>query len=372
MATPRVLHLASWFPSAAEPTLGNFVLRHLEALATQIPVTVIATAQGAPGIEDSKNGNLRIVRVFYQKKAPFYSKYKAYFKGYHFLLSRGERFDLLHVHVTYPAAAAARSMGLPYLITEHFSGFQPERNYQWGLFEKKLTRWGLKKAAMLLPVSEGLGQAMQSFGYRGAVKPISNVVNTEIFNFLGKTRNNRPKRFLHISTLQNGTKNITGLLDGFALLAEKSSDFELAIGGDGDTEWLRQEIAARNLPQLEILQEMAQSEVAHQMQKADCFVLFSHIESQGVVLLESLCCGTPVIGPKVGGVPEIVSPERGILVEPNQPAQLCRALQQMLEGFEFNAHEIAQKAKAQYGQAAIAQKFKEAYASVLRSSASGH
>lgn len=59
---------------------------------------------------------------------------------------------------------------------------------------------------------------------------------------------------------------------------------------------------------------------------ANWTVLTSHSEGIPNVLLESLACGTPFIATRVGGVPEIASPDHDMLIEPNQPLALAAAL----------------------------------------------
>jgi glycosyltransferase involved in cell wall biosynthesis len=370
MIKPRVLHIASWYPSAKEPRLGNFVQRHLEALALKTAVTVITATIGKPGVTVKNKSGVSVVEVAYQKKWPLISKLKAYRRGFNYLAKQGCSFNLIHVHVAYPAAIAAQYLGLPYIISEHFSGYQKNRQHNWGRLKKRLILRALNRAASILPVSKALGQGLRDFGYKGPLQPVSNVVQTNVFQIPNESpKENSVKRFLHISTLANEVKNVTGLLDGFALLQAKSEAFTLAIGGDGDLQWLGKEIEKRQLKNVEILNAMTPHEVAWQMQQADCFVLFSHIESQGIVLLESLSCGTPVIAPNVGGVPEIVNDQNGLLVNPNDAKSLYRALIKIINGYNFNSQKAARVIANKYGPEAIAEQFFTIYASALRSNA---
>ena len=60
---------------------------------------------------------------------------------------------------------------------------------------------------------------------------------------------------------------------------------------------------------------------------ADVCVLPSNIESFGIVILESMACGTPVVATRVGGVPDIIKDkENGILVPPKDPKKLADAI----------------------------------------------
>jgi glycosyltransferase involved in cell wall biosynthesis len=68
---------------------------------------------------------------------------------------------------------------------------------------------------------------------------------------------------------------------------------------------------------------------------ADCFVFASHTETQGLVLLEAMALGVPVVASAILGTRDILDPQRGaVVVEPNEEAfsaAVCRVLtQQML------------------------------------------
>ncbi|MCA1809103.1 MAG: glycosyltransferase, partial [Lentisphaerae bacterium] len=65
---------------------------------------------------------------------------------------------------------------------------------------------------------------------------------------------------------------------------------------------------------------------------ADVFALSSLHEGDPVVIREALACGTPVVAPRVGGIPETVPDNRyGLLCEPNDSLQLAHALDAAME-----------------------------------------
>ena len=69
---------------------------------------------------------------------------------------------------------------------------------------------------------------------------------------------------------------------------------------------------------------------------ADIFVLPSIIdlkgetETLGMVLVEAMSCGLPVIGSKVGGIPDVVTPDVGLLAEPGNSTDLADKLLELL------------------------------------------
>jgi glycosyltransferase involved in cell wall biosynthesis len=66
--------------------------------------------------------------------------------------------------------------------------------------------------------------------------------------------------------------------------------------------------------------------VADWMRRAALFVLPSLEEGQGVVLLEALASGTPCVASRAGGIPEILSPDWGVLVPPGDSHALAEAM----------------------------------------------
>ncbi|MDZ7846020.1 MAG: glycosyltransferase family 4 protein [Owenweeksia sp.] len=141
--------------------------------------------------------------------------------------------------------------------------------------------------------------------------------------------------FLHISTLEEGSKNITGLLKGASLLHRQGRSFLLKIGGDGDLEALRKKINEAGLPfeKVELVPEKPIKGIAALMRQCHSLLMYSHFETQSCTILEALCSGRPVVSSAVGGIPEILDKSNGILVKPNQPEALARGMAQMMDSY---------------------------------------
>ena len=67
------------------------------------------------------------------------------------------------------------------------------------------------------------------------------------------------------------------------------------------------------------------------LQQADGFLLSSATEGTPLALLEALSCGLPIVSTAVGGIPDVISDEVGILAPPNNPNALARGIVQIAD-----------------------------------------
>ena len=72
------------------------------------------------------------------------------------------------------------------------------------------------------------------------------------------------------------------------------------------------------------------AEVARWLQGADLYVHPSRADTFPSGVLEALACGTPVVASRVGGIPEQVRDETGVLVDPGDPKALANAIESLL------------------------------------------
>jgi glycosyltransferase involved in cell wall biosynthesis len=90
------------------------------------------------------------------------------------------------------------------------------------------------------------------------------------------------------------------------------------------------------------LKNVSDEELLMMYNSADLFVLPSIVDSQGnteglgVVLLEAMACGVPVIGSDVGGIPDIIEDgETGLLVEEKDVEGLSRIIVHLIDDDDF-------------------------------------
>jgi glycosyltransferase involved in cell wall biosynthesis len=127
-------------------------------------------------------------------------------------------------------------------------------------------------------------------------------------------------------------KGVRYLLDALALLPSDLPSYRAVIVGEGPEEGaLRKQVTALGLAdRVEFMGFQPQSVVSEWMRQARIFVLPSLEEGQGVVLLEALASGTPVIASDVDGIRDVVVPEVGKRVPAADPSALAAALEQLL------------------------------------------
>lgn len=95
------------------------------------------------------------------------------------------------------------------------------------------------------------------------------------------------------------------------------------------TAWLRAEVAHHGLEgRVEFVGSV--QDPTEELSNADIFVLPSRFEGYGMAFAEALAFGLPVVGARAGAVPDLVPPDAGILVSPDQPDELAAALARLL------------------------------------------
>lgn len=346
--------------------MGNFVQRHAQVVSKLHNVHVLYAAESQEDllvINEIEGVTEHL--VYFKKRLPVLSYKKAISKAFKDL-DQKFKFDLIHLNVTYPAALISNLFQCPYIITEHFSGFHTSSGHQWGVIRKKIAQKALNQAKCILPVSKHLGSAIQAFGVENTFEKVSNVVDTDIF-FPSEDKL-EVFTFLHVSSLEERSKNITGILNAFQKLDLLKVDFLLQIGGDGDMDELYRKIKASgiNPNKVETFGESTPAEIAKKMQESHCLVMFSHFENQPCTILEALCTGIPIISSNVGGIPEEITTDNGILVEKGDDVELVKAFQKMINSYSnFKSNEISQRAKALYSNEAVAKKISDIYFNVL-------
>ena len=112
--------------------------------------------------------------------------------------------------------------------------------------------------------------------------------------------------------------------------------------------------------------EIEQNEIAGFYSKLDLFVLPSRYETFGIVLIEAMACGIPVISTKCGGPQEIVTPSTGMLIQKENIEELKSAIISMWENAgSYNKEAIRNYVKINFGQEVFVKRISDLYQSIL-------
>ncbi|MEH7255644.1 glycosyltransferase, partial [Neobacillus niacini] len=106
----------------------------------------------------------------------------------------------------------------------------------------------------------------------------------------------------------------------------------------------------------------------YQMQQCDAFLLPSAHETFGVVYIEALACGKPVIGAKNGGADGIINQTNGILIDVDNITQLISAMKTIYGNIDnYNNIEISKGCISNFGQKIIASRLLDIYERAVES-----
>ena len=393
--TFRVLHLPKWYPHRYDELDGDFVERHVAAIAeyggAEGAVLFATVARGPlPGLIDAQedfSGSWPTLRYYYRaaptglalldKPLKLLLYCWCLLRGYRRLRRHwgGQRPDLVHVHVllrTGLFAWALRAVrGIPFIITEHWTLYLPQRAAHLTGLRRMLTRAVVRRAAALHTVSDNLRAALAALGAVNAHSVvIPNVVDTELFHPAAVGSAPVGPVLLHVAAFNEAAKNLCGLLRVVAGLRAQVPGLRLRIGGYGPDEALvRSQAADLGLladGTVTFLGKLTHAEVAEEMRRAACFVLFSNFENLPCVLIEAQASALPAVATRVGGVPELLPDDGrfGQLVAAGDEPALAAALVAVL-ATEYDAAALRANAVARFSMAAVGRAFGELYRQVL-------
>jgi len=221
------------------------------------------------------------------------------------------------------------------------------KKYQW------LRRLISPFVQRYVAVSDDLYQwLIQQVGLsRRKAQLIYNGINTSQFNSSAKKNDNFD--FIHVARL-SPIKDQTTLITAFALVRQQSMHpCRLRLVGDGPLRLqLEQQVAAAGITDcVEFLGE--RHDIAALLQQSQVFVMSSLAEGIPMTVLEAMASGLPVIATAVGGLPELIQAEHGVLVAPSSPEALAVAMRQYLENPALVA------THGQHGRQRVCEKFSE-------------
>jgi glycosyltransferase involved in cell wall biosynthesis len=356
------------------PTNGDFIQRHAEAVCLQHKVTVLHIVSDNTLSEtkiDIKEINNVQTLIGYVKptKNPILKSFR-FFKTYFQLLKKTVPFDILHLNVLFPFGIFALHQKwihkVPYIISEHWTGYNKFSKKQISFFEKSLSKIITKNAFTLCPVSEQLSLSMQNTGLKGNYIPIGNVVDTQLFK-PGYWKENT-FTIIHISGLNNLQKNISGMLKTAKKLEEHIGKFTWKFIGGNETQYqnLLSDLAFTSA-KIEFIPHLTQTELATHIQTAHICVSFSNYETFGITMIEAIASGTFVVATNTGILTEFTKDNFFKSIPINDESALVEAIVNRLNQPEkLNTDKMHNLIDTKFSKEVISKQFTKIYHQALK------
>lgn len=186
-------------------------------------------------------------------------------------------------------------------------------------FYRAAERCVFRQPVQYVPVSQYLRRLLLADGVpSNRITVVHNPIDTG--RFLPTPPEEKKIDILYVGRLSI-EKGLRTLFDALRLQA---NPLNVVIAGDGP---LREKLQLEAGTRVRFAGWVANDRLPQLIRQARVVVVPSLFEPQGVVVLEAMACGVPVIGSDIGGIPEMIDDgTTGWLVPPNNPAALAQAM----------------------------------------------
>lgn len=370
----KVLYLVSWYKRPGSPTSGQFFYQLAKGMTQYADEVVVACVHpkfigiiDRMGLTTHQEERLTEYMQYVPMLIP---RWKWLYKvcgrlAMNRLLKRIEKkhgkFDIVHIQSAFSAALYARDYleqkNIPVVYTEHSSMVLNDRVDKYGMEALKIMD---RRAKVRVAVSEALAQKLRK--HIGEVQVIGNMVDIG-----GVKPREKGFTFVCLSTLR-ADKGLKELVTAFADEFTADTPVTLLLGGEGEYRKELEAVIAQVAPNhnIQLCGHIPHEEVSDLFQKAHCFVLPSRYETFGIVYIEAMACGLPVIATKCGGPEEYVNESNGLLIDVGDHRQLRGAMRHMYENAQnYDANKIASDIEARFSERSICKQYYATYQYLL-------
>jgi glycosyltransferase involved in cell wall biosynthesis len=288
----RILLVSQMYPGPDDPDLGVFVAQIERALADRGHELEHAVLDRRAG---GKRRHLRLARAARARARSF-------------------RPDVVYAHFLVPSGlAAALASKAPLVVTAHG---RDVRNVGAVPGAAAATRFVVRRAAAVVAVSDYLRRELETKvpGARGKTSVVDCGVDLDRFPLQPAPEGTTA--FLCVGALTE-RKNVVRLARAFERLGEGT----LTFVGDGPLRPRLEGVAG-----VTVTPPVAHDEIPARLAAAHVVCQPSLVEPFGQALLEAMASGRSVVATRIGGPPEFVTAEAGVLVDPADEAEIAAGL----------------------------------------------
>lgn len=370
----HILILPSWYKSSENPVFGSFFEEQARALMKKNhQVGMIAPSYFA--FSSSKKNEIKFINddnlptyfISYKAKIPRarllnYHLYARFvFKVYQTYVKQFGKPDVIHAHTIFYAGIAAQYIAqktkTPLIITEHYTDFITGKVSH--PFDIKISRKIFQKANQNLVVSSSFQRLLaEKLQLPVDLFQVLHNLVSPIFQpsgALNKDNLSKPFRFFTTSFIDE-RKNHDLMIQAFHLFQNEFPHAKFIIGGDGEIRKnLENQVEKLGLKDKIIFKGLqSRKEVLKEMQRCDVFLLASEFETFGVVLIEALACGKPIISTDSFGPRDIVNSKNGILVKSYEVKDFAEAMKKIYQNYQdYSSKEISKECFERFSETKI-------------------
>jgi L-malate glycosyltransferase len=385
----HILIMPSWYKTPETPVLGTFFEEQARALEKEnYKVGIIYPEYTPPG--ELFTQNKEYLDFYMDKGMPTFNiktpagipklrrlSYTQFGKSVnHVFQQYVEHFgmpDIIHAHSVFHAGIAAyyisKANKIPLVITEHLTAYL--MGYITNKVDIEIAREIFRYADSAIIVSHNFRKDLEK---QLDLEPhtftvVHNLVNDlflQSFSAKGYTPGETFRFFTNSFLLPR--KNITLIIDAIKILKDKNLKVHLTIGGDGPQEdTLKEYVNTLSLEkEVTFTGKLYRDEVKNELDNCHAFVLSSQYETFGVVLIESLACGRPVICTQSGGPLDFIRPEHGIIVDEHKPEPFAAAMEKVIIGYDsYDQKSLSEYCRQNFNEHKIASEMMNLYHKVL-------
>ncbi|MFP3919019.1 glycosyltransferase [Lysinibacillus telephonicus] len=325
----KVFVISNMYPTKEHLSYGIFVKNQVEQLNGQGIETVLAV---------NANPNTGKVNVL-KKYASWALQVLSVFR------KNKKSIGLSHSHYVFPSGMFSywlkHRYGVPYIVTAHGGDINKmaKKSARIKVYTEKI----LQHADHVIAVGEELAADIKrDFQVPDdRISVMSMGIDRNVFHQPKSKRQAAqnlgmdPERvnFLFVGNIIQ-EKGVEELIEAFLKLDEtyenRASLYCVGSTKNVSFSTRMKELAAKS-KNIHFLEPMPQDKLARYFQAADVFVLPSYIEGLGLVALEALACGTPVIASDVGGLHYMLQDGAGVLVPPKSVDALFKELEDVVQ-----------------------------------------
>ena len=371
----NIMFLTHSYPDSRYKWRGVFIQEQVKALSIKHDIVVVYFkvdySHFSPFSDYSflkkQEGRVTEYEVTINKSFPVINQLKYLSNTYRFIkevILDKYKIDIIHSQLSYPAgflgSLIQKRKKIPNILTEH----SWIRTYFRSWIHKRCVLFALKNSSRIISVSKALKDDISSVSNCN-ISVIPNVIDVDKFS-ASKVNRSKTLNIGILGGMGNYRKGLDILLTAVSLL--NSTDLIVHIGGDGilldKFRKMSEELGIAE--KCKFYGEIAPEDIISFYSGLDIFVLASRDETFGVVVVEAMSCGLPVIATKCGGPEEIITENTGLLVEKENPEELAKAIIYMSAKLgSYDSDLIRSFAQEKYGQRSFVESITRLYEDVL-------